>query len=226
MRYRHALLAAVLVVLPLAGAWADDTRLTLSETATVMVPPDELAGVLRAEATAPTAAEAQRLVNGAMADSLARARQVAGVAASTGGYDVFRDTASKPERWQASQTLVLHSADGAALLTLVGALQQKGLAVGELHWRLSDEAERRAQAEAMRRAIGALRARVDEAAGLLGLRFERFETVRLDTPPSFRPATRMMAAAAPAAAPLPPSAAAEDIPVSATVGADAALAAK
>jgi predicted secreted protein len=218
-------LAVLLSLAPLSGAWADDTTLTLSETATVMAPPDELAATLRAEATAPTAAEAQRAVNAAMADALARARAVAGIAAGTGGYAVFRDPSSKPEHWQASQTLALHGTDGAALLTLVGALQQKGLAVGDLHWQLSDEAARKANAEAMRRAIGALRARVDEAAGLLGLRFVRFQTVRLDTPPPLRPVMRMMAVAAPAAA-TPPTAVAEDVPVSATVGADAVLAPK
>jgi predicted secreted protein len=110
----------------------------------------------------------------------------------------------------------------------VSALQQKGLAISDLHWQLSDAAAKRAEAEATRRAIGALRGRVEEAAGLLDLHFVRFATVRLDTPPPFRPAMRMMAMAAPAAAaaPAPPSAAAEDIPVNATVGADAVLAPK
>jgi predicted secreted protein len=222
---RRLVLAALLAAVPLSGAWADDTTLTLSETATVTAAPDELAAMLRAEATAPSAAEAQRLVNAAMADALAQARQVAGVTASTGGYGVFRDDQAKPAHWQASQTLALRSADGAALLTLVGALQQKGLAVADLHWQLSDAATKRAEADATRRAIGALRGRAEEAAELLGLHFVRFATVRLDTPPPFRPAMRMMAMAAPAAAaPAPPSAAAEDIPVSATVGADAVLA--
>jgi predicted secreted protein len=221
---RHLLLAAALVLAPLAAAWADDTTLTLSETATEMAAPDELAAALRAEATAPTAAEAQRQVNAAMADALAHAKQVAGVTASTGGYGVYRDPSVRPERWQASQTLELRGADGAALLTLVGALQQKGLAVSELHWQLSADAAKRAEAEATRRAIAGLRARVDEAAGLLGLRFVRFGKVRLDTPAPFRPAMRMMAVAAPAAASPPPSATTEDIPVSATVGADAVLA--
>jgi predicted secreted protein len=222
---RHALLAALLFLVPVS-AWADDTTLSLSETATVMAAPDELSAVLRAEATALTAAEAQRLVNAAMADALTRVRQAAGVTSSTGGYGVYRDPSVKPERWNASQTLALHSADGPVLLTLVGALQQKGLAISDLHWQLSDDAERKAQAEATRRAIGALRARVDEAAGLLGLRFVRFATVRLDSPQPFRPAMRMMAVAPAAAAPMPPSATAEDIPVSATVGADAELAPK
>ena len=232
MRHRPilpiGLLVALLALAPLAAARADDnTRLSLSETATVTVPPDELAAVLRAEATAPTPAEAQRMVNTTMADALARAREVAGVTAGTGGYGVFRD-AAKPERWQASQSLTLRSADGAALLTLVGVLQQKGLAVSDLHWQLSDAAERRAQAEATRRAVAALRARVDEAAGLLGLAFVRFNAVRLDAQRPVRPLMRMMSvtpAAAAAPAP-PPSAAAEDIPVSATVEAEAALAPK
>jgi predicted secreted protein len=221
---RHCLLAALLVLAPLSAAWAGDTTLTLSETATVTAAPDELAAVLRAEATAPSAAEAQRLVNAAMAGALAQARQAPGVTAGTGGYSVFRDDQAKPAQWQASQTLALRSPDGAALLTLVGALQQKGLAVADLHWQLSDPAAKRAEAEATRRAIGALRGRVEEAAGLLGLHFVRFATVRVDTPQPFRPAMRMMAMAAPAAAPAPPSAVAEDIPVTATVAADAVLA--
>jgi predicted secreted protein len=226
MRRRHALLAALLVLAPLSPAWADDTRLSLSETATVTVAPDELAAVLRAEATAPTAAEAQRAVNAAMADALARAKQAPGVTAATGGYGVYRDASTRPERWQASQTLALHGADGAAMLALVGALQQKGLAVGDLHWQLSDDAARKAQAEAMRRAIGALRARADEAAGLLGMSFTRFVSVQLQTPPQFRPQMRAMAMAAAAPAPTPPSAESEDIPVSATVSAEASLAPK
>jgi predicted secreted protein len=233
MRHRHAVLAALLVLAPLSGApvsraWADDTRLSLSETATVTIAPDELQAVLHAEATAPTASEAQRAVNAAMADALARAKQAPGIVAATGGYGVYRDTSSKPERWQASQTLALHSADGAALLTLVGALQQKGLAVDDLHWQLSDDATRKAQAEAMRRAIAALRAHVDEAAGLLGLSFVRFVSVQLQTPPLFRPQMRAMAmaTASSAPAPTPPSAAAEDVPVSATVSAEASLAPK
>jgi uncharacterized protein len=225
MRHRHVLLAAMLALVPLSAAWADNTTLTLSETATVMAPPDELAAVLRAEATASTAAEAQRVVNAAMADALARAKETNGVTASTGGYSVYRDASAKPERWQASQTIALRGTDGAALLTLAGALQQKGLAMGDLHWQLSDAAERKAESEATRRAIGALRARVDEAAGLLGLTFVRFDKVSLDAPHPVRPMMRMMAAAAPAA-PTPPSATAEDIPVSSTVGADAVLAPK
>jgi predicted secreted protein len=210
MRARHVLLAALLLAAaPLHAARADDTRLTLSETATVMAPPDELAASLQAQDTAASPAEAQRKVNAAMADALARARQASGIAVSTGGYTVYRDTSAKPERWLASQTLLLHGTDGAALLTLVGALQQRGLAVSDLRWQLSDAAARRAQAEAMRQAIGTLRARADDAAGLLGLTFVRFNTVRLDEPHPVRPLMRMMAAMSAASALAPPKPAAK-----------------
>ena len=222
MRCRDLLLLLALAVAPLSAAWADNTTLSLSETATVMAPPDELAATLRAEAVASTAAGAQKQVNAAMDDALTQARAAAGVVAGTGDYGVSRDTGAKPERWQASQTLSLHGKDGAVLLALVGALQAKGLAIGDLHWQLSDETARKAQAEAMRRAISALRARAEEAAGLLDLRFVQFVSVRLDTPPAVRPMVRSMAAAAPAAA-TPPSAVAEDVPVSATVGAEVVL---
>jgi predicted secreted protein len=230
MRHRHALLAVMLVLAPLAAplgaarAESSTTKQTLSETATVLAVPDELSAVLRAEATAATAAEAQRQVNAAMADALAEAKKVASVTASTGGYDTYRDSSTRPERWRAGQALALRSADGAALLTLVGTLQQAGLAVGELHWQLSDDGEHRAKSEATRRAVAALRARADEAAGLLGLVFVRFDAVRLELPAGIRPMMRMMAVSPSAQA--PPSAISEDIPVSVTVGADAVLAPK
>jgi len=206
---------------------AAETTLHLSETATVMVPPDELVATLRAEATNRNAAEAQKTVNTAMQAAVTRAKQVAGVTVATGGYGVWRvgpDQADKTERWHASQALTLKSHDGAALLTLAGALQQSGLVVGNLGWHLSRDAERKAHQEATKQALAALRGRIDDAASLLGLRFEQFKNVRLDgthPQPMFRTAPAPMAMAA-AAAP-PPTAVAEDVPVSATADVDAIL---
>ncbi len=234
MRRSPVLLAALLMLMPPAVARAavrtaahvpEDTMLTLSQTATVHVAPDELIATLRAEASAATAAEAQRQVNAAMADALAWAGHVPGVMASTGGYGVFRDTSSKPDVWHASQSFSLRASDGPPLLSLVGELQTKGLALNDLHWQLSDAAMQKAEADATREAIAALRARAVEAAGLLSLHFVRFATVRLDVPPPFRPVTRLMATAPGAAAP-PPVATEDDIPVSATVAADVELAPK
>lgn len=221
------LAAALCLTLTLAApARAAETLLRVSETANVMATPDELAATLRAEGVATTAAEAQGQVNALIRDALARAKAEPGVTVSTGGYQVWRAPATpgrSGDRWQAGQSLTLTSHDGVKLLTLVGTLQQKGLATSGLAWRLSRDAERGAHQEALRKAIAALRGRVEEAAGLLELRFDHFREVRLDQPriapvPMFRAA---MAMAAPQDA--TPSAAAEEVPVSATADADAVL---
>ncbi len=219
----------LLLVAGLALATASaraETLLRLSETATVMEHPDELDATLRVDVTAPNPAQAQRQVNTTMEAALSAAKAVAGVTVSTGGYFVWRvgpTPSALPEHWQANQSLELTSHDGAALLKLVGDLQQKGLAMGQLGWRLSDAATRTARAEATRKAIAALRGRAEEAAALLDLRFGSFKEVNLDStrPP---PIARMMAmsAAASASAP-PPSAEAADVSISATAEADVVL---
>jgi predicted secreted protein len=201
-----------------------DTILRLSETATVKVHPDELAATLRAEATSSSAADAQQRVNATMADALARAKQVTGLTVSTGSYTVWRTTTQdRAERWQGSQTLLLSSANGATLLALVGDLQQKGMAVGQLAWQVSDDATHKARAEATRQALMALRGRADEAAAILDLRFGSFKEIRLD---SARPSPimpRAMMATTAMAAPVPPNAVAEDVSISATADADIVL---
>jgi predicted secreted protein len=210
-------------------AQADDTVLRVAETATVMVTPDEMAASLRAEAAAPNAQEAQRRVNEMMRDAVEAAKKVASITVSTGGYNVWRTGAAptdRLERWQAGQSLNLTGKDGAAMLKLVGELQQMGLAQGNLVWRLSREAERKARQDATKQALSALRARADDAAELLGLKFSSFREVRLDSvaPPPVMPRMQMTTARAAMAAPAPPPAAeAEDMPVSASAEADIVL---
>jgi predicted secreted protein len=215
------LCASMLCVSPACA----ETLLQLSDTETVNVTPDELAASLRAEASSGNPADAQQRVNTAMAEALTSARKVSGVTASTGAYNVWHvqpNTQGSKEQWQASQSIELTSRDSTALLNLVGALQRDGLAVGELNWRLSRETERKAHDEATRQALAALRGKAEEAAGLLGLRFDSFKQVRLGTTmPS--PIPRFAGAVAAMAAPAPPTAVATDVPVSATADADAGL---
>lgn len=223
---RHA--AAATGLLWSSLVWASpasaETILHLADTETVTVAPDELAASLRAEASSANPADAQQRVNAAMADALARAQKVAGITVSTGAYAVWHvgpTSQDSNERWQASQSIELSGHDGIALLTLVGVMQHSGLAVGELGWRLSREAERKAHDEATRQALSALRGKAQEAAGLLDLRFDSFKEVRLDgvmpvPTPRFVGAMSAMAAAA-------PSAVAMDVPVSSTAEADAIL---
>ena len=109
-----------------------------------------------------------------------------------------------------------------ALLTLVGTLQQRGLAVADLAW-LAPETARKARADALRQALSRLR-RADEAASILGLRFDSFRDVRLGEVPSApRPMLRAMAAPMAANAAPPPVAEAEEVPIEASVEADVVL---
>lgn len=204
------------------------TVLKLAETATVTIRPDELIASLHAETMAGTAAEAQAKVNGAIAEALARVKAATGVGVSTGGYSVYRlnpaDHTDRTDRWQAAQSLELKGQDSVVLLKLVGELQKSGLALRNLGWRLSPEATRRARAEATRLALAGLRGRADEAAAQIGLTFEGFREIRLDSERPGPIGPRMMSAAMSAggAAP-PPSAEAEDVSVSATAEADVLL---
>jgi predicted secreted protein len=202
------------------------TILHLSETATVPAHPDELAASIRAEAVAASPADAQQRVNVAVSAALKRAREINGVTVSTGNYSVWRigpTAQDHTERWEATQTIALHSRDGTPLLTLVGELQQKGLALSQLSWQLSDETSRAARQQALAAALKALRGRADEAAALIGLQFDQFKEVRLDTPRPQPMPRMMMAAPASAKGFAPPSAEAEPEMVSATAEADVLL---
>ena len=215
---RYGLLIASLLASPAAA----ETLLHFAETAELRVPPDELAATLEAQASAATPADAQARVNAAIAAALAAAHGVASVTASTGAYRVWHQSPEHVGTWQAAQGMDLRSADGASLLRLIGALQQQGLGVTQLEWRLSEQAERTVQAAARRQALQALRARAEDAATALDMRFVEFRDIRLDLAPSAGPrfAVPFARAAVGAAA---PSAESEPIAVTATVEAEALL---
>lgn len=226
MSRRLAVLACLLLLT--RPAWAEDTILRLTESATVMAMPDQLDAVLRAEAAAPTGPEAERRVNDLMHDALETAKKLPGVSVSTGNYNVWRNgpaAGDRTERWQAGQSLSLTGKDGEALLKLIGDLQQKGLVQSSLAWRLSRDAEAAARKDATKTALSALRGRADEAAALLGMRFDAFREVRLDsvTPPMMPRQMAVMRGAA-GAVPAPrPVAEAEELPVTASAEADIVL---
>ena len=201
MRAPTLLLAALLMTAP---AEAAETLLRLSETAHVLVQPDELAASLRADATAPTSAAAQARVNALIAKALEAAKSTPGITVATGGYSVWQRR-EPPMQWNASQSIQLRGSDGERVLALVGTLQ----------------------AQATRAALAALRGRADEAAAVLGMKFSSFREIRLD---GQRQPMPMLARAMPApmpgaeAAP-PPRAEAQEVDITATVEADAVLAA-
>ena len=104
-------------------------------------------------------------------------------------------------------------------------LQTQGLAISRLGWQVTPEVSRKARAEATKQALSALRARVDEAAAIVGLSFGGFRDIRLDGTPQM-PMPRMMAAMAASPDAKPPSAQAEDVTIEASVDADVLLVAK
>lgn len=181
--------------------------------------PDRLVAVMRAEQTDAAASTAQTRVNAKTAEALAAARQVGGVTAATEQYSVWQkgDGKTQPLAWQATQSIRFYTADGPALLALVGSLQEKGLAVSQLGWELAPETARNAEREATLRAVKALRGRADEIAGAIDLQFSSFREVTVGQQPRPAPVRARMAAAAPMVAPVEPSAADENVEVSATV---------
>ena len=199
---------------PASGeAYANLTHLHLSAEGSVSEPPDVLVGDLTAEATSPSAVDAQRKVNAMMAQGMKDAHATEGIEARAMGYAVNQvdlDEGVVPVRphprrmgWTAQQTLEVRGKDGDRLLSLVGKLQDEGLAVASLDWQLSPELGREARDAAMVKALQALRVRADKAAQALGLKVDHLQDVRVDLPEPMpiRPlmAMRMKAGPAPEA---------------------------
>ena len=121
----------------------------------------------------------------------------------------------------AQQTLEVRGKDGERLLSLVGKLQDQGLAVSSLEWQLSPELSRQARDGAMVKVLQALRVRADKAAQALGMRVDYLQDVRVDVPVSslIRPMVAMAMKAMPA-----PEATASPQEIASEVSADVVLA--
>lgn len=175
----------VLSALPLSPiARAAETILHLNQTISMVVPPDELLMMLRAEVLSPSPAEAQSRLNALARTAATLAEPVKEVRFATVGYQVNRAVPGPNERaggqWRATQSFRLTSGDAAALLTLAGALQQKGLTVTAMQWRLAPDTERKARLAATRDLLRMLRDRTADAALALDMTFSHFRSVQLD----------------------------------------------
>ena len=162
-----------------------ETMLHLSATGSALTSPDQLVADLVAQVTSPSAAVAQRHVNGMIGDGLKAAQAVAGVDARAIGYSVSPND-DKRVSWTAQQTLELRGSDGPALLDLAGKLQEQGFAAASLDWQLSPALRRKAYDEATTTALKELQARAASAAATLGLHVDHLQDVRLDAP-DFQP---------------------------------------
>jgi predicted secreted protein len=213
-------LALLFALVPAVACAAPSTMLHLTQSATVMVKPDDFVVGFAAQADAADPAAAQARVNTLAAAVLAQAGKVKAAKVDTGAYNVWHQ--ANPESWHASQSISVHGPDAAALLALAGVAQGQGVTVQQLGWRLSRGAAEAAEQKAQGEALAAIKTRAEQAASILGLRFVFFQEVTLGPPPSV-PMPRMMAAMAAPAPGAAPVAASEDQDVTASVSAVAVL---
>ena len=221
-----ALSSATAQSLPPRPVPSEESVLHLSETAQRDVPRDLLRATLAAEATDPDAGKVQSQINQRMSAAMTRIKGAADVTVETGGYSVYRETPDKqPPRWHGSQTVNLTSKDFAALLSLIGTLQQQSLVIQSLAPDISREARQSVEDALTDEALTRLKQRADRIAATAGVKLQGFRTLTVGNvnapPPVVRPMMRMAAAAAPEA---PPVAEAGNATVSITATAEFALA--
>ena len=210
-------------VVPATPAWAQPvgsvpsdnnaTVLHLTERGERMVKRDRLAAELRVEARDGDPARLQAEINRRMAAALERAKAIAAVTATTGGYHVYQQppgtaaadgASANPPRWQGMQSLLLQSRDAATLLTLIGTLQQQGLLLSSLAYELTPEAARAVEDELTKEALARLRQRAERVADDLGMAVERIRDLQIGNADGTQPLPRaFLAARSPNAAPAP-----------------------
>jgi predicted secreted protein len=166
---------------------------------------DQVRAVVFAEAQGTNPAELARRVNQDIAAALQLIRGKAGVSVKTGHqstYPVYgRD--QKIDNWRMRSELVLESRDLGAVSELLGELQQRRLAVGQVSQMPSPETRRKVEDEATRDAITAFQERAAVIAEALG---KKWTIKQLSVSqqggampmPVFRAAKAMMADAMPA----------------------------
>jgi predicted secreted protein len=222
-------LAALLSLLPLAAGAADESQppvaatiLHLSERAERQVPRDELVLLLRVEATAKTARDAQAEINRRMPAAIDEAKKVASVKAETPAMNVFevREPNKQPV-WKATEALQLRSKDFTAALALLGRLEEQGLLVSALNFEISRDALKSIEDALTAEALKHLQIRAAAIAGDMGLSVDHVRSVQIGDAGEPGPRPLMYAGIAARAAASPaPTAEPGEAPVSVTVNAE------
>ena len=202
------------------------TTLHLTERAERIVRRDRLTAELDVTGVDADPKRLQAEINRRMAAAAARAKEAPAVTIETTGYSVYQERPEKaPARWVGHQGLRLQGADSAAVLDLVGALQQQGLVLSGLTANVSPGALRSVEDDLTAEALSRLKRRADRIAADLHTHVDRYRDLQVGnasvSPPIFRAMSAM--ASVPAAAP-PPVAEPGDATVSVVVNAAVALA--
>ena len=189
---------------PLATTVAPQIVVSLSASASMEVPKDQLTIVFSTTREGPDAAQVQSQLKQALDAALAEARKAARpgqVDVQTGNFSLYpRHTAKGPNGWTGSAELVVEGKDMAAISQLAGRIQT--LTIARTGFGLSREAREKVDAEVTAQAIARFKARAAEVArqfGFGGWALREVMVQGVDMPP-MQPMPRIaMASAAPMA---------------------------
>jgi predicted secreted protein len=179
-RYNVARLAAIpttlvaALALPCAVAQVPGApqppSVTVSASATAIVPNDRLQAWLRAEAENASPAAAASQVNATVAKALADAKAYPGIKVATAGYSTQQIAEKgRPTRWRVAQSITLDASDFTATATLMSKLQdENGLLLSGMAFSLAEKTRREAEDSVTLQAIKSWQSRAQQAASGLG----------------------------------------------------------
>jgi predicted secreted protein len=139
---------------------------SVTGSATTSIANDRLQAWMRAEADNANAAAAAAQVNEIVAKALADAKAFPAIKVTTAGYSTQQiGDRVKPNRWRASQAIILDSSDFTAAATLISKLQdQNGLLLSSMAFSLLEKTRREAEDGVTAQAIKNWQTRAQQAA--------------------------------------------------------------
>lgn len=166
--------------------------LNLSITEQQNVDQDTLNASLQFIAQGRKKIELQNEVNAAMQAAVNKVKANPAVEFNTTYYQVQIVQTGRPAKtdianpvYRASQAMNLHSTDSAALLELIGLLQEDGLLLNGLYYTLSETAHEKVAGELLESALMKLQHRAQDAAAVLGKKQAELVEVSMDGTPNF-----------------------------------------
>lgn len=143
---------------------------SVTGSATAVVPNDRLQALLRAEAENASPAVAASQVSAAVAKAIADAKAYPGIKVATAGYSTQQIAEKgKPTRWRVAQSISLDASDFTAAATLMSKLQdENGLLLSGMLFSLAEKTRRDAEDSVTLQAIKSWQTRAQQAVQALG----------------------------------------------------------
>jgi predicted secreted protein len=168
MRSLRSLLALASLSAALAAPGRADTppprnQVSFNVSAVREVANDWTTALIGTTASGSDPAELASRVNKIMNDALAVAKSESKVKVTSGAYNTYPEygDGNRIVRWQASQDLILESADFEAVAKLLGKLQGKGLMLRNISFSVAEATQRALEDALIAEALKAFRARAD-----------------------------------------------------------------